>query len=156
MKILKVSINRRRRCFEIGLAGGRSLAFPFAKCDPAPSSLDPVMSAVVDPELARMGFTFALKSGREGSVHVDHVLEYNQDPAYLRDLFVYRLTLEAQALVHASALSKREIIRRLGTSASQFYRLMDQTNYSKSTDQMLRLLNVLGCRIEPTFHRKSA
>ena len=40
--------------------------------------------------------------------------------------------------------------------ASQLYRLLDQTNYSKSTDRMLRLLNVLGCRIEPTFLCKSA
>ena len=156
MKIAKVSINRRRRCFEIGMAGGRRLTFPFARCDPAPTSVDPALSAVVDSDLGRMGFTFTLKSGREGSVHVDHVLEYNQDPGYLRDLFVYRLTLEAQALVAASALSKREIIRRMGTSASQFYRLLDQTNYSKSTDQLLRLLNVLGCRIEPTFLCKSA
>ena len=40
----------------------------------------------VDPELAREAFTFVLASGKEGSVHIDHVLEYNNDPATLRDL----------------------------------------------------------------------
>ncbi len=53
--------------------------------------------------------------------------------------------IEAQQRVRASPLSKREIIRRLGTSATQFYRLLDQTNYRKSIDQLLSLLHVLDC-----------
>jgi hypothetical protein len=53
------------------------------------------------------------------------VLEYNQDPTYLRDLLLYRLTLEAQKRVAESPLSKREIVRSLGTSAAQLYRLLD-------------------------------
>ena len=47
-----------------------------------------------------------LKSGDEGTVHIDQVLEYNQDPAYLRDLLLYKLTIEAQERVEASPLSK--------------------------------------------------
>lgn len=35
-----------------------------------------------------------------------------------------------------SALSKREVIRRLRTSAAQFYRLLDQINYRKSVDPL--------------------
>ena len=50
------------------------------------------------------------------------------------------MTLEAQTRVAASPLSKREIVRRLGTSAAQLYRLLDQTNYRKSVDQLLALL----------------
>jgi hypothetical protein len=53
------------------------------------------------------------------------------------------LTLEAQKRVGASALSRREIIRRLRTSAAQFYRLLDQTNYRKSVDQLVSLLRRL-------------
>jgi hypothetical protein len=48
-----------------------------------------------------------------------------------------RLTLEAELRLKESPLSRREIIRRLGTSAAQFYRLLDTTNYSKSIDQVL-------------------
>jgi len=50
-------------------------------------------------------------------------------------------------------LPRREIIRRLGTSASQFYRLLDQTNYKKSVDQVLALLNVLGCEVHCSVNR---
>jgi hypothetical protein len=50
--------------------------------------------------------------------------------------------------VEASSLSKRELIRRLGTSAAQFYRLLDQRNYRKSIDQLLSLLHVLDCEVD--------
>jgi hypothetical protein len=56
--------------------------------------------------------------------------------------------------VHPSPLSKREIIRRLGTSAAQLYRLMDQTNYRKSIDQLLRLLHILDCDVELVVRQK--
>ena len=56
----------------------------------------------------------------------------------------------------AEGLSKREIIRCLGTSPSQFYRLIDPANYQKTIDQMLALLNVLGCEVEFTVRKKSA
>jgi len=110
----------------------------------------------VDPELGDEAFTYRLKSGREGTVHVEQVLDYHKDPAYLRDVLLYRLTLEAQRRVAETALSKREIIRRLCTSAAQFYRLLDQTDYAKSVDQVLRLLTVLDCEVEFVVHRKSA
>ncbi len=87
---------------------------------------------------------------------MEQVLEYNQDPRYLRDLLLYKLTIEAQKRVDASPLSKREIIRRLGTSAAQFYRLLDQTNYRKSVDQLLCLLHVLDCEVDLMIRAKSA
>ena len=58
------------------------------------------------------------------------------------------MTLEAQRQLQQTSLSKREIIRRLETSPAQFYRLIDQTNYSKSIDKVLALLQVLGCDVE--------
>jgi Cro/C1-type HTH DNA-binding domain len=79
---------------------------------------------------------------------VEQVLKYNQDPSHLRDLLLCRLTLEAQKRVAESPLSKREIVRRLGTSAAQLYRLLDQTNYRKSVDQVLALLQVLNCDVD--------
>jgi hypothetical protein len=66
----------------------------------------------------------------------------HQDPDHLRDQLLYRLTLEAQKRITATRLANREIIRRLGTSRTQLYRLLDQTNYRKSVD-LLRLLQVL-------------
>ncbi len=155
MKLRKVSYSNRKKAFEVKTAG-RSLTFPYAKADPQPTAEDRVVQAAVDEELGREGFTYVLESGREGTVHGEQVLEYNQDPRYLRDVLLYQLTLEAQRRVAASPLAKRELIRRLGTSAAQFYRLLDQTNYRKSVDQLLALLHVLDCEVELVVRAKSA
>jgi len=45
----------------------------------------------------------------------------------MRDLLLYKLTLEAQKQVEKSPLSKRELIRRLNTSPAQFYRILDDS-----------------------------
>jgi Cro/C1-type HTH DNA-binding domain len=147
VKIRSVRANNRRRAFEVRTWRGLML-FPYSKADPAPTATDPIAELFVDDELGAEGFTYRLGSGYEGSVHVDRVLEYNQDPGHLRDLLLYELTLEAQTCLRGSSLSKREVIRRLGTSPAQFYRLLDQTNYRKSVDKLLSLLQVLDCDVE--------
>jgi hypothetical protein len=136
VKLRGVRINARRKAFEVRTST-RRLLMPFGMVEPRPSPDDPVVRAFVDTELGSEAFGFVLRSGREGTVHVEQVLEYNRDPGHLRDQLLYALTLEAQKRVKASALSRRELIRRLGTSATQFYRLLDQTNYRKSVDQLL-------------------
>ncbi|MGH7555995.1 MAG: hypothetical protein ACREMQ_23580 [Longimicrobiales bacterium] len=147
VKIRSVQANNRRKVFEVRV-GRRVLTFPYAKAAPRPTSGDPILELYVDAELGREGFTYVLADGREGSVHVDDVLEYNSDPGYLRDLLLYRLTLEAQDHIGTCGLSRREISRRLRTSPTQLYRLLDQTNYRKSVDRVLELLHVLGCDVD--------
>ena len=155
MKIRSVRHNNRRRMFELRTST-KTLAFPFSKAEPAPTTEDPVMELSVDAEAGREAFSYVLNSVRTGTVHVEQVLEYNQDPTYLRDLLLYRLTLEAQKRVAKSPLSKREIVRRLGTSAAQLYRLLDQRNYRKSVDQLLALLQVLNCNVDLVVRTKTA
>ena len=155
MKIRSVSHNNRKKAFEVKTAS-KTLSFPFAKLEVSPRPTDRVARLYVDRELGREAFTYVLESGKEGTVHVEQVLEYNQDPAYLRELLIYKLTVEAQRRVEASPLSKREMIRRLGTSATQFYRLLDQTNYRKSIDKLLALFHVLDCDVDLVVRAKSA
>lgn len=155
MKIRSVTHNNRKKVFELRTST-KKLVFPFSKAETAPTSEDPVTELVVDAEAGREAFSYVLQSGRTGTVHVEQVLEYNQDPTYLRDLLLYRLTLEAQKRVAKSPLSKREIVRRLGTSAAQLYRLLDQTNYRKSVDQLLALLQVLNCDVDLVVRTKTA
>lgn len=147
MKIRAVKANNRKRVFEVATSSSL-LSFPYATCDPGPTSEDPLAEVFIDDELGREGFTYTLASGRKGSVHIDHVLEYNEDPGYLRDLLLHRLTVEAKRCLGESALPRREVIRRLGTSPAQFYRLIDTANSSKSVDGVLDLLDVLGCEVE--------
>jgi hypothetical protein len=154
MKIRRVRANNRRRAFEIETRDA-TLPMPFVRLRLKPTRENRVVEVYPDPELGREAFTYVLESGEQDSVHIDAVLEYNQDPDYLRDLLLYKLTLEAQERVAASALSKREIIRRLGTSASQFYRLLDQTNYRKSVGQLLALLHVLDCDVDLVVRKRT-
>jgi hypothetical protein len=147
MKIKQVKPNNRKKAFEV-TTDHNTYLLPYTKLDLQPSPTNTIAGVSVDSELGDEAFTYVLASGDEGTVHIDHVLEYNQDPGYLRDLLLYRLTLEVQKRVENSSLSKRELIRRLGTSATQFYRLLDQTNYKKSCGQLLSLLHVLDCDVD--------
>ena len=155
MKIRSVTHNNRKKAFEVKTSR-RTFQLPYSKVAPQPSVADPITQLFVDKELGREGFTYVLESGKEGTVHVEQVLEYNQDPSYMRDALLYKLTLEAQKRIEASPLSKREIIRRLGTSATQLYRLLDQKNYRKSVDQLLSLLHVLDCDVDLLVRTKTA
>lgn len=155
MKIRSVAPNNRKKAFAVKTSK-TTFPLPYSKVEPQPSVADPITQLFVDKELGREGFTYILESGKEGTVHIEQVLEYNQDPSYLRDALLYKLTLEAQKRIEASPLSKREIIRRLGTSATQLYRLLDQKNYRKSVDQLLSLLHVLDCDIDLLVRTKTA
>ena len=155
MKVTSVTANNRKRAFEVKTRRGQWL-FPYSKAEPEPTTSDPLVELYIDPELGREGFTYLLASGAEGSVLVDHVLDYNEEPGYMRDLLLHNLTVEALERIEASPLSKRKIIRRLGTSPVQFYRLIDPTNYRKSVDKMLALLQVLDCEVEVIVRAKSA
>ena len=155
VEIRAVKHNNRNKTFEIRTST-KTLILPFSQGDPAPTVEDPVRESVVDEAAGREAFTYVLDSGRSGTVHVEQALEYNQDPSYLRDLLLYRLTIEAQKRASASPLSKREMMRRLGTSAAQLYRLLDQTNYRKSIDQVLALLPVLNCEVDLVVRTRTA
>ena len=85
MKIRSVKANNRRKAFEVRMHS-RTLSFPYIKAEPRPAANDPVDEVSVDKELGREAFVYVLKSGAEGTIHIDQVLEYNQDPGYLRDL----------------------------------------------------------------------
>lgn len=147
MKIQGVSANNRRKAFEVRTSSG-DFAFPYAVVPIRPAPGNGVIEVYPDDELGSEGFTYRLADGGEGTVHLDAVLEHNRDPRYLNDLLLNRLTVEARSALETSALSKRELIRALGTSASQFYRLLDPTNRSKSVGQMLALLHLLGREVD--------
>ena len=155
MRIRSVTANARRKAFDV-VVPGKTYTFPYARCTPRPSGSDPVIEVFVDKELASEAFTYKLKHGGEGSVHAEQVLDFNKDPSYLRDLLLYQLTLAAQRRVAETSLSKREIVRRMGTSPAQLYRLLDQTNYAKTVDQLLRLLSVLDCDVDLVLRAKTA
>jgi hypothetical protein len=104
MKIRSVKDNSRKKTFEIKTSN-ETLQFPYSKLDLQPCGDDPTDRVYVDEEVAREGFTYVLKSGKNGTVHIEQVLEYNQDPSYLREVILYNLTVAAQKRLEKSALS---------------------------------------------------
>jgi hypothetical protein len=147
MKIQRVTANNRKKAFEVATSK-QTYSFPYAMLRVRPEPENGIDEVFPDEELGSEAFTYRLLDGQEDTVHMDAVLEYNRDPAYLNDLLLHRLTLEAQEAVESSELSKRELIRALGTSASQFYRLLDTANHKKSVGQMLALLHLLGRKVD--------
>ncbi len=143
MKITKVTADNRRKLFEVATRRA-TLPFPYAKLRVQPSREDRVVAVFPDPELGREAFTYRLESGDGDTIHIDAVREFNADPEYLGELLLHRLTVEASRAVEESGLSKRQLIRQLGTSASQFYRLLDPTYTGKSVGQLLALLYLVG------------
>lgn len=156
MKIRKVEANNRKGEFRVVTYSGDTYVFPYVKAEPQPDSANKVADAYVDQELGKEAFTYVLESGDEGSVHLDQVLEYNEDPTYLRDLLIYQLTLEAKKRVEEGGLSRRELARRLKTSLPQLYRLLDPTNTRKSMNQLVALLQVLDCSVDLVVADKEA
>src|SRR3990170_2468119 len=134
MKIKSVIVNTRKKTIEIETPKG-ILSLPFAKLRVRPTPHNRLARIYVDPELGRRAVTYRLASGQEDSVHIDAFLDYNRDPEFL---------------------SKHEVVRRLKTSPSQLYRLLDSTNYRKSIDEMLRLLSVLGYTVEWSVIKQAA
>jgi hypothetical protein len=154
LKVLSVTPNYHRRCFELETKD-QTYTFPFARIPHDINASKRVTSVFSDPELANEGFTYELESGESESVLLDQVLYYNRDPAILNDLFLFDLTCEVHKALDGSKLSKRELIRQLGTSSSQFYRLLDTTNYAKSAGQMIALLHLLGKSVDVTVRPHS-
>lgn len=147
MKIQAVAANNRKQAFELRTVR-ETFVYPYAKLAIPPSAVDRVVAAFPDPDTGREAFTYRLESGAEDTIHLDAVREYHQDPAYLNEVLLHRLTVEAGKAMAQSTLAKREVARRLGTSASQLYRLLDPSHSGKSVGQLLALLHLLGRDVE--------
>lgn len=150
MKIKKVAANNRKRAFEITAARG-TYEYPYSRLKPAPGPGTVVKSVASDPEVGHEGFSYRLDSRKEGTVLMDQVLEYSKDPDYLRKMLLFKLTMKAKKRIEELGIKKREVIRRMRTTPTQFYRLLDQKNTGKTIDQMVKLLAALDCPIDLVF-----
>ncbi len=155
MKIRSVAVNNRKKEFSVTVYSGAIYNFPYSEADPPPCSGNLIEEVVVDKELGREAITYKLKSGEEGSIHIEQILEYNEDPKYMAELLTYRLSLEAQQCIENSALSKRQIAKRLKTSVPQLYRLLDPANASKSMKQLVALLHILNCDVDLVVKKRA-
>lgn len=155
MKVKKVSYNNRRREFSVATHAGLDYTFPYAEVDPRPDARNRIEKVFVDKELGNEAITYVLNSGDEGTIHIEQILEFNQDPNYMANLLTYKLTLEALKAIKNTGLSRRQIARRLKTSVPQLYRLLDPANTSKSINQLVALLHVLNRKVDLIVNSKN-
>ena len=156
MKIRRATVNNRKAQLELTVRSGKVFPVPYAKLDPRPTSKNRIREVYVDKELGKEAVTYVLASGAEGSVHIDHALEYNEDPSYLAELVIHKLTVEAKRRADRSGLSRRELARRLSTSVPQLYRLLDPANTRKSLGQLIGLLHLLDCEVRLVVNPRRA
>jgi hypothetical protein len=146
-KILRVVANTRKREFVLETKAGKYF-YPYSQLRLKPNMADPLQEVYVDKEASSEAFTYKLKSGKEATILLDNVLWFNQDPEILRKLLLSDLTFKANARINEIKIPKRFLIRKLNTSASQLYRLLDPTCYNKTIDHMLKLLTAIGIQVE--------
>ena len=156
MKIRKVTLNNRKKELTITTYSATVYSIPYTVLEPSPSTDNRIKKVFVDKELAKEAITYILESGDEGSVHIEQILEYNEDPEYLAELLIYKLSLQAQQCIADSALSRRQIAARLKTSVPQLYRLLDPGNTKKSMKQLIALLHILNCNVDFVITKNAA
>lgn len=147
MKIRSLKMNNHKKAFEVRTYKD-TYEYPYALLLRDATDGDKIVNAYIDPELGNEAFTYELTSGVEDSIHIDSVLEHNREPSYVRDLLLYKLTIEAKKLLESSPVGIRELSRRLQTSPTQIYRILDEENNRKSIDRVFELLSALQCRID--------
>ena len=143
-----VTINNRKKSFEIVTSKGQQYSFPFALLDNPPTLENKIIDYKIDKETGRESIEYTLEDGGCDSIHSDYFLDYNKDYEYIEKKIIYNLTIDCQKAVAESGLSKREIARKLKTSFAQLLRLLDQTNYNKSVNSLIALLTVLGKKVD--------
>lgn len=147
MKIDAITADNRRKAFSVR-AGSKKYWMPYARLPVTPTPDNSVVAVGAEPEIGSEGFTYRLADGSEDTIHLDAVLDYNRDPEYMQSLLLYQLTVSALEALEECPVGVRELSRRLDTSASQVYRLLDTANQSKSIGQMVSLLHLLGRDVE--------
>lgn len=146
MKIKRILANNRKKVILLETTGGK-YEYPYRLLPFVPNLDDKIVDIYVDKEIDSRGFSFNTESGRNETVLLDQVLDYNKDPQYIRDNTLHNLTAEAIKAFDKQEMSKAEIARRMKTSTKQIYRLLDPSFYGKTIDQMVMFLFVLGKEI---------
>jgi hypothetical protein len=98
--MLSAAAYDRRKAFSAETSSD-TYDFPYATLQVPPSPEDLIAAVHVDDELGREALTYTLDSGREGTVHLNQVLDHNREPGYVADLLLYKLTVEAEKRLEA-------------------------------------------------------
>jgi hypothetical protein len=149
-KFKHVTFDNKRRVFHLEYASGLKIDCPY-------SSLgihQKVKKAAPDNEVGKHSFYFVLENGKKEYVPYDQPLHIVQNPEYVRQQALYKMTKMINQFISREKVSKRELARRLHTSMSQLTRLLDITNYKKELSRLIEIAAILNYEFK--WHFKKA
>jgi len=152
-KFTRFYADYRARAFIIHL-GQRKVLYPFALLDPKPSVKDRYVRSYGDENLGQRAIWYVLQSGKQGFLTAEQVLTFYREPSDVKGDVLWALTKAAIEHIKNTALSRRQILKRMHTSSAQLDRILDASNVRKTVDGVLALLEVLGYEVEVTVRRK--
>lgn len=148
-KFKKVEFDNKKRLFHLQYTSGLKLECPYSALD----IRDKVVEAGPDQEVGRHSFYFILSNGKKDYVPYDQPLHIAQNPEYMKEQTLYKVTKQINHFIKQERVPKRELARRLGTSMSQLARLLDTTNYKKELSRLIEIAAMLNYEFTWKFKR---
>ena len=145
----KVAFDNRKKVFYLEYTSGLHVECPYS----ALGIRDKVVAVAPDRESGRHSFYFVLTNGKKEFVPFDQPLYVVQNPEYVKQNTLYKVTKQLNEFIEKEKVSKRELARRLGTSMSQLSRLLDTANYKKELSRLIELAAMLNYEFKWAFKR---
>ena len=131
----KVAYDNKKRVFHLEYTTDLKLDCPYS----ALGIRNKVVEAGPDSEVGGHSFYFVLDNGKKDYVPYDQPLHIVQNPEYVKEQALYEDTRQLNEFIEKAGISKRELARRLGTSMSQLFRLLDAPNYKKELSRLIEI-----------------
>ncbi|MEK6706554.1 MAG: helix-turn-helix transcriptional regulator [Bdellovibrionota bacterium] len=138
-KFKRVEFDNKKRVFHLEYTSGLKFDCPYFSL----GIRDKVIDAGPDPEVGGHSFYFILGNGKKDYVPFDQPLHIAQNPEYVKEQTLYRMTKRINEFIEREGISKRELARRLNTSTSQLSRLLDTANYKKELSRLIEIATIL-------------
>lgn len=148
-KFRKVRLDNKKRVFHLEYTSRLKVECPYSSL----GIRGKVIEAAPDPETGHHSFYFVLENGKKNYVPFDQPLHIIQNPEYVKERTLYEMTKRLNEFIRKAGVPKRELARRLGTSMSQFARLLDTTNYKKELLRLVEIAAMLNYEFEWEFKK---
>jgi len=148
-KFKAVEFDNKKRLFHLSYTSGLKVECPYS----ALGIHEKVTDAAPDSESGDHAFYFVLESGKKDYVPYDQPLHIAQNPDYVKQDTLYKMTKAINEFIRKEKVPKRELARRLNTSMSQLSRLLDVTNYKKELSRLIEIAAMLNYEFKWKFKK---
>jgi hypothetical protein len=140
MRFKKIDFNNRKKIFILEYTSGLVIECPYFSFGIKHNIVD----AGTDREVGNHSFYFILENGYKDYVPFDQPLHIVQNPDYILEETLYKMTGQLNKFIVSSRISKRQLARLLKTSVSQLNRILDPANYKKDIGRLIEIAALLN------------